>query len=80
MAYPLQKVGSQRFVGESDKEIVHDTWHGDCEDWFVQKLIDAGVAVCFDPDTLDQALTEGYEYCSHCFDRTSPRPPVGESS
>ena len=75
MSYRLNELGDCRFVGDSTSKIVHDRWHGDCEDCLMQTLIDRGAAVRFEPDELDQAFVEGYDYCIHCFDRSTPARP-----
>ena len=75
--YKLERLDGRRYVGESDKMIVHDTWHEDCEQCLLEDLIiGRGVAVGFDPDDLDQAFWEGFEYCTNCFGRTEPLPPA----
>jgi len=32
----------------------------------IDEIIDAGNAVVFDPDTLEQAHGEGYDNCAYC--------------
>jgi hypothetical protein len=73
--YQIVEHEGQRYVGEMDRAIVHDTWHSECETCLVEDMIARGVAVGFEPDRLDQAFWEGFEYCDHCFDRTEPLPP-----
>ena len=73
--YQISEHKGQRFVGELDRAVVHDTWHRECEGCLVEEVIGRGVAVGFEPDRLDQAFWEGFEYCEHCFDRTEPLPP-----
>ena len=73
--YQIVEHDKQRYVGESDRNIVHDTWHRDCEPCIVEDVVNRGAAVGFEPDRLDQALWEGFEYCEHCFDKTEPLPP-----
>jgi hypothetical protein len=78
MAHDLDVLRRTRFVGDSEARIVHDRWHADCEDCLMEPLVERGLAVGFKPDTLDQALSEGYEYCPLCNDRSTPRrPPRG---
>ncbi len=55
--------------------VVHDAWHEASENCLLGKLVERGVAVAFEPDELDQAFWEDYEYCSYCFDRSTPVPP-----
>jgi hypothetical protein len=71
----LQKLGKRRFVGDKSSSEVHDRWHGDCEDCLLEELIKDGHAVGFDPDTLDGALSEGFDTCPYCFDKTDPPMP-----
>ena len=71
----LAELGRRRFIGDVEEMIVHDRWNPDCEGCFPELLVDRGVARGFEPDTLDRALWEGYEYCPDCFTRDEPRPP-----
>jgi hypothetical protein len=64
-----------RYVGDTDAMVVHDRWHEECEDCLMEEVLARGVAVGFGPDTLEQALWEGFEYCPYCIDRTDPEPP-----
>jgi len=73
--YQIGEYEGQRYVGESDRAVVHDTWHPECEDCLVEDMVGRGVAVGFEPDDLEQALWEGFEYCEYCFDRASPVAP-----
>ena len=75
MALTLKELGEARFIGDSDLMIVHDTWHEASENCLLGKLVEQGTAVAFEPDELDQAFWEDYEYCTHCFDRSTPVPP-----
>ena len=29
-----------------------------------------------EPDDLDQAIWDGFDYCEDCFDKSDPAPPV----
>lgn len=71
----LRHLADERYVGDKSSMNVHDRWHGECEDCLMEDLIEKGVAVRFDPDSLDQAFMEGFDYCSSCIDRTDPAPP-----
>jgi hypothetical protein len=73
--YPVAERENQRYIGEMDRSIVHDTWHSDCGECLVEEIIERGVAVSFEPDRLDQALWGGFGYCENCFDGTEPLPP-----
>ena len=75
MATPIRELGNQRYVGDAERMIVHDRWHADCEDCLMEEILARGAAVGFEPDELDQAFEEGYDYCEHCFDRRSPERP-----
>ncbi|MCD4690761.1 hypothetical protein K8S17_04795 [bacterium] len=76
MAVILRELGKQRFVGDTESMLVHDRWHGGCEDCLMEELIQRGVARGFAPDESDQAFWEDYEYCPYCFDRIDPKPPA----
>jgi hypothetical protein len=75
MVYELMKLGQVRYVGERDTRIVHDRWHTDCQGCGLNEAVRRGDAVGFEPDSLDEAFLEGYEYCEACFDKTEPAPP-----
>ena len=68
MAVRIRELDGRRYVGDEEKKIVHDRRNGECEDCLMEDIIARGVAVGFDPDDLDQAFSEGYEYCEHCLD------------
>ena len=60
----------KRFLGNSSPTHmeVHDLWAEDkrphaCQ---IDEIIDAGNAVVFDPDTLEQAHSERYDNCAYC--------------
>jgi hypothetical protein len=71
----LQAFGRHRFVGNITSKEVHDRWHGDCEDCLLEGFLKDGQAVGFEPDTLDAALSHGFETCPHCFGRDEPSGP-----
>jgi hypothetical protein len=73
--YRLTRTGGARYVGDVRAKIVHDRWHPDCEGCLTGMLISEGAAVGFESDDLDEALLEGFECCSWCFDRSEPRSP-----
>jgi hypothetical protein len=68
MAIPVSfKPLDKRFLGNSSpshKE-VHDLYKekSQCQ---ITKIIKAGHAVVFKPDTLTQAHSEGYDNCAYC--------------
>lgn len=80
MALPLKNHDGQRYVGDAERRIVHDTHHGECEDCIVEDLIARGAAVSFRPDSLDQAFDEGYDYCDWCFDSSDPDSDGGAAT
>ena len=58
----------KRFVGNTDKKEVHDldneqTGPNECQ---IDEIIKAGHARTFNPDTLDQAHSEGYDNGAYC--------------
>ncbi len=75
MVYELMELGRLRYVGERAAKIVHDRWHRDCQGCGLTEIVRRGDAVGFEPDSLDGALYEGYEYCEACMDRSEPAPP-----
>jgi hypothetical protein len=77
MAHRLTFIDGVRFVGDARRKVVHDRWHGECEDCILDDLLGQGHAVGFVPDQLSQALEEGYDYCDWCIDGSDPEPPSG---
>lgn len=75
MVIELKELGRRRYVGDSRTNLVHDRWHEDCEGCGLDAVVRRGHAVGFEPDTLDGALWEGYEYCEACHDKTEPSAP-----
>jgi len=75
MVHKAKVLGRRRYVGDSATNLVHDTWHADCEGCGLEETLRNGDAVVFEPDTLDGALWAGYEYCEACHDKTEPVPP-----
>ena len=62
----------RRFVGNTDKKEVHDLDNekigkNQCQ---IDEIIAAGHARIFNPDTLEQAHTEGYDNGYHCIGRS----------
>jgi len=58
----------KRFVGNTNKTEVHDLdkekmGANECQ---INEIIQAGHAVTFDPDTLDQAHNDGFGNCAFC--------------
>ena len=80
MAHLLQSIAGVRYIGDTRTSVVHDRWHENCEDCLVKELVKKGVAVGFDPDTLGQALTERFDYCDWCVDRSDPEPPTDRNA
>ena len=77
LVFRLMSLGDRRYVGDIGTMLVHDRWHPDCEGCLPGFLISQGVAVGFEPDEIGQALEEGFECCSWCFNKTEPRRPAG---
>lgn len=75
MVHKARELGRTRYVGDSATNLVHDTWHADCQGCGLEETLRSGHAVVFEPDTLDGALWAGYEYCETCHDKTEPLPP-----
>jgi hypothetical protein len=75
MVRELRQLGKSRYIGDSRTKVVHDRWHADCQGCGVRDIVRDGHAVGFQPDTLDGALWEGYEYCEACIDQSEPEPP-----
>ena len=75
MVFDLVKLGRARYVGDSGNMLAHDRWHADCQGCGLDDLVRRGHAVGFEPDTLDGALLEDYDYCESCHDKTDPEPP-----
>ena len=75
MVEQISSLKKRRYVGDAASKIVHDRWHPDCEGCGLSNIIRRGDAVGFEPDTLDGALNEGYEYCEACFDKEDPEAP-----
>lgn len=67
MATSVTARPDEQFLGNSDSEHmeVHDLQNENtnCQ---IDEIINAGNAVVFSPDTLDQAKSEGYDNCSWC--------------
>ena len=58
----------KQYVGNTNKTEVHDldnekTAANQCQ---VDEIISAGHAVTFDPDTLPEAKSQGYDNCAFC--------------
>jgi hypothetical protein len=63
----------KRFVGNTEKKEVHDldnekTGTYQCQ---IDEIIKAGHAKTFNPDTLAQAHSEGYDNCAYCIGGSS---------
>jgi hypothetical protein len=67
MATPVSERPSNRYLGNSNPDHleVHDL-NNEQTNCQIDEIIDAGNAVVFSPDTLDQAHAEGYGNCSYC--------------
>ena len=61
-----------RYIGNKNKLEVHDLKNeqdgpSKCQ---IEKIIQAGNAIQFNPDTLQQGHSEGYDNCAHCIGRS----------
>ena len=64
---PGPPIFGKRFVGNTNNKEVHDldnekTAANQCQ---IDEIIQARHAVTFDPDSLKQAQSEGYDNCAH---------------
>lgn len=65
MAFPITSRGNRRFLGNSNKKEVHDL-RNETTNCQIDEILEAGHAVGFEPDTLDQANAEGYDNGAYC--------------
>jgi hypothetical protein len=56
----------KRFIGDSDKNIVHDVDNEQGSECRIDGIVVAGNAITFAPDTFEQAMTKGYSACPYC--------------
>ena len=75
MVRELTQLGRRRYIGNSESMVVHDRWHPDCQGCGLMDIVRDGRAVGFEPDTLEAAFWEGYEYCEACHDADEPNAP-----
>jgi len=76
MAQATSDRSSQRYIGDTSTNIVHDSLHEDptpigCK---LRAVLKSGHAVRFEPDRLGQAKSEGFEDCPRCLYRLEARP------
>ncbi len=64
MPYPITG-RSVLYLGNKSTREVHEL-RDEQENCQVSKIVVAGNAVGFEPDTLDQAHVEGYDDCHYC--------------
>jgi len=62
---PWAPMYNKRFCGNTNEMEVHDLDNEKiaCQ---IEEIIDAGHAVTFNPDTLEQAHSEDFDNCHHC--------------
>ena len=68
MSYPVVgRPTKKRYLGNDDPSImeVHDL-HQETAHCCIDEIIDGGHGVVFMPDTLEQAVEEGYGKCASC--------------
>jgi hypothetical protein len=75
MVERIGRFGDRRYVGDRVSKLVHDRWHEDSQGCGIEDLIAGGTAVGFNPDTLEEALLSGFEYCEGCHDKSEPTGP-----
>ncbi|MFQ5538732.1 MAG: hypothetical protein ACE5GJ_14950, partial [Gemmatimonadota bacterium] len=65
MAFPISTRRGRRYLGNTNKKEVYDLKNEkpQCQ---VDEIIEAGHAVGFHPDTLEQAHAEGYDNGAYC--------------
>lgn len=65
MATPVNYRPSNQYLGNTNSKEVHDLTNEqtNCQ---IQEIINAGHAVIFDPDTLAQANSEGFDNGHWC--------------
>lgn len=65
MSYPTSTKSVKRYMGNTNKMEVHDLQRetSQCQ---ISEIISAGHAVGFQPDTLSQAHSEGFDDCAYC--------------
>lgn len=65
MAKPTQTKRGQRFLGDDNNMIVHDLERarGACE---IDEILDESRGVRFEPDALEQAVSERFRPCTRC--------------
>ena len=64
MSYPITG-RSVLYLGNKSTREVHDL-RDEQKNCQISKIVVAGNAVGFGPDTLDQAHVEGYDNCHYC--------------
>lgn len=69
MAIPTSNLREQRYLGDAEAMRVHDLMHEDptpkgCR---TLEIVKSGRGVRFEPDSLRQAASEGYQTCPKCF-------------
>jgi len=69
-----------RYVGDRTTFLVHDSWNRESESCFLEGVAREGRAVAFDPDTLEQAFNEGFDYCDVCVGKEEPFAPEADAS
>jgi len=75
----IYSIEGVRYVGDRATFFVHDSWNRESEACFLDSLAEEGRAVAFDPDTLEQAFNEGFDYCDVCVGKEEPPAPEAEA-
>ena len=65
MAIPVRSRGNFSFLGNTNTKEVHDL-NNEKQQCHIDEIIAAGHAFRFEPDTLSQAHSEGFDNCHWC--------------
>jgi hypothetical protein len=54
-----------QYLGDKRNQVVHDV-DASTDQAVIDDIVDAGVGLCFGPDTLAEARNRGYHLCRDC--------------
>ena len=54
-----------QYLGDKRNQVVHDV-DASTDQAVIDDIVDAGVGLCFGPDTLPEARNRGYHLCGAC--------------
>jgi len=63
--YKITTRYGKRYLGNTNEKEVHDL-HNETVNCQIDKILNAGHAVGFTPDTLQEAHRNGYDNCHYC--------------